>query len=420
MRLVFVLLALAVTALPSPVWGEGAQVDGLNFSFEDDSEKEKEVILLDIGAEKRFDFRFDNKDGTYQHGYQSGRLGDDGGYNFKHEYKQEDGVRFGQYGYELPDGTNQTVNYVADANGYRVLAEGQKYVPVSERELERRRGILEDIQAEEEEQEPLNLDLTLLERIADPAEVELESDPAVALSAAKPLQPHSQLDPDTNAFQFGFRSASDDGVLYRHEERDEEGVVSGQYGYRPAGGEPVLVSYVSDAFGYRVVDPAAPVAVVSQQQAQEQLGELAEGSGLATEETAPAAEEEEEEEEDEEEMKPTPEGGVLPVPRPVAAPELEAQSQGQAQPEQQPQATLAATGGATVDSVRPYFRPHVPQLSAVLPYGALVPYAAVPYAAVHSPAAHVQQRPRPVLYQRPLPYPVYRYPQYRAAAEGAH
>ncbi|XP_037078712.1 uncharacterized protein LOC119099753 [Pollicipes pollicipes] len=318
MRLVFVLLALAVTALPSPVWGEGAQVDGLNFSFEDDSEKEKEVILLDIGAEKRFDFRFDNKDGTYQHGYQSGRLGDDGGYNFKHEYKQEDGVRFGQYGYELPDGTNQTVNYVADANGYRVLAEGQKYVPVSERELERRRGILEDIQAEEEEQEPLNLDLTLLERIADPAEVELESDPAVALSAAKPLQPHSQLDPDTNAFQFGFRSASDDGVLYRHEERDEEGVVSGQYGYRPAGGAPCL------------------------------------------------------------------------------------------------------SRGATVDSVRPYFRPHVPQLSAVLPYGALVPYAAVPYAAVRSPAAHVQQRPRPVLYQRPLPYPVYRYPQYRAAAEGAH
>ena len=51
-------------------------------------------------------------------------------------------------------------------------------------------------------------------------------------------------------------------------------MVVGQYGFRAAGQPGALVSYVSDAFGYREVDAAAgPVKVVSREQAIEQLPE---------------------------------------------------------------------------------------------------------------------------------------------------
>ncbi|XP_037082921.1 uncharacterized protein LOC119103472 [Pollicipes pollicipes] len=303
-----------VVALLSPVRGQGAQVDGLQFSFDDEAHSaEDDVLLLDVKADDRFEYKIENDDGTYQYGYQSGRLGDDGGYNFKHEYKRADGVLFGQHGYELPSGLNHTVNYVADGRGYRVLEDGQEYEPATVQEVERQRSLLGDLSDDWEDQEPLQLDVSLLQRIAKPDSVELEADPAVALSSV-PLQPYSQLDPDTGAFRFGYRQLSEDGgVTYRHEERRDDGVVFGQYGHRAAGGPSSLVSYVSDAFGYRLVDPAAPVPVVSREQALRELPQVGQGMEAAfgpEPERTP-------ESEPEPQMKPAPE----------AAPGLESQAE---------------------------------------------------------------------------------------------
>ena len=57
------------------------------------------------------------------------------------------------------------MNYVADARGYRVLADGQQYQPVSEQQLARQRGLLDGILAEEEQEVPLDLDLELMDKI---------------------------------------------------------------------------------------------------------------------------------------------------------------------------------------------------------------------------------------------------------------
>ena len=94
--------------------------------------------------------------------------------------------------------------------------------------------------------------------------------------AAVPLAAYSELDPDTGAYRFGYRSVAEDGsVTFRQENRRPNGVVVGQYGARASGEPGALVSYVADAFGYREVDPeAGPVKVVSREQALEQLPEI--------------------------------------------------------------------------------------------------------------------------------------------------
>jgi len=288
-------LVVAALAALFPLPGEGAVVDGNSFSFGDGDgdASNDEVQLISITDQDRFEYNVDNEDGTYQYGYQSGRLDEDNSYNFKHEYRRQDGVLIGQHGYRLPDGSNYTVNYVSDARGYRVLADGQQYEPVSEQQLEkqesRQRDLLGEILAEEEEQEPLMLDLALLRDVPDPEEVSLPASDAEAALSAPPLPAYSQLDPDTGAFKFGYRRVAADGsVLYRQEERRPDGVVLGQFGHRGAeGGEGSLTSFVSDAFGYRLVDPAAPVPVVSRQRARQLELQEIEGSGEASPEPSP-------------------------------------------------------------------------------------------------------------------------------------
>ncbi|KAF0291006.1 Band 4.1-like protein 4 [Amphibalanus amphitrite] len=264
-RVLWIAAALLVAAAPLSL---GKPTDDTTATVDDTG-----AILVPVSAEDRLDYKIENDDGTYQYGYQSGRLEDAGGYNFKHEFRREDGVLFGQHGYQLPGGESQAVNYVADARGYRVVAEGQQYEPVSEQQLARQRDLLGDLEAEEEA--PLELDLSLLEKIRSSEEVLVSADPDVAL-APSPVAPYSEMDPDTGAFRFGFRSVAEDGsVTFRQENRRPNGVVVGQYGFRAAGQPGQLVSYVSDAFGYREVDPAAgPVTVVSRAQALEQLPEV--------------------------------------------------------------------------------------------------------------------------------------------------
>ncbi|XP_076315694.1 adult-specific rigid cuticular protein 11.9-like isoform X1 [Tachypleus tridentatus] len=64
-----------------------------------------------------------------------------------------------------------------------------------------------------------------------------------------PIQYHSQTDRGT--YNFGYDTGSFGAHSFHHEERDDNGIVRGRYGYTDPYGKLRIVQYEAGPFGYR-------------------------------------------------------------------------------------------------------------------------------------------------------------------------
>ena len=263
--------------------------------------------------------------GQYQFGYADPN-------SARTESKTADGVVTGTYNYVDDAGKIQTVHYIADAGGFRVIgtnlpvATYEAAVPIAEAPevaaaREEHQQLFEEIKLRDEELRAAALVQVevipeLVEVIAEPKAAPLEqlvqvkpaevvaaavAEPApeveviapvaapvqvapvqvepVPVPAAVPVVTSSQFHAQDELGQYNYGYASP--LSSKQESKTADGVVQGAYQYIDANGKLQSVQYVSDALGFRVAatnlpvhvvpgeEPAEPVAVVVNEEAAE-------------------------------------------------------------------------------------------------------------------------------------------------------
>jgi len=210
--------------------------------------------------------------GQYSFGYSDGN-------SVKQEVKTADGVIRGAYSYVDADGIVQTVNYIADALGFRV---GATNLPVHHVDAEPAPAAAPVAVAEApvaapatqqqvvQAYHPYASSYTYAEPVvaqaapvvaqAAPVAVAaapVEAAPAVAVSSsvddAANSQYHAQ--DDIGQFNYGYSNP----LSTKQELKTADGVTRGSYSYVDANGIVQTVNYLSDAAGFRVAATNLPV-----------------------------------------------------------------------------------------------------------------------------------------------------------------